>query len=271
MEVWINGRKVGGDVSTNPTKVKKDVGGVGKPTIDDGTGRQVPLVGKVLYTGGISWTKPVADISEYLVDGRTGSSSSTARPWATSSSTGVGAVKASTAQLVEEHPGLPSYGPRQAKMVPFVEAHYVSQNGGVGGGVGGTVPATLALTLGAPGAFGAFVPGLDRSYDASTTATVTSTAGDATLSVTDPSATATGRLVNGSFALGEQLQVRANTNAFAPLSATAGSPLALLSYSGPVSNDSVTLGFRQHIGASQALRTGSYSKTLTFTLSTTTP
>ncbi|WP_196791066.1 hypothetical protein [Motilibacter aurantiacus] len=32
-EVWVNGRKVGGRVSTNPTKVRRDVGGVGKPTI----------------------------------------------------------------------------------------------------------------------------------------------------------------------------------------------------------------------------------------------
>src|SRR3954466_280708 len=47
-------------------------------------------------------------------------------------------------------------------------------------GVGGSVPATLSLTLGTPAAFGAFTPGIDRSYDAATTATVTSTAGDAT-------------------------------------------------------------------------------------------
>ena len=139
------------------------------------------------------------------------------------------------------------------------------------GSVGGTVPATLALTLGAPASFGAFAPGVSRSYDTTTTATVTSTAGDAMLSVTDPSQSATGRLVNGSFALAERLQVRANANAFAPLNATAGSQLALLSYGGPVSNDSVSIAFRQEIGAGQALRTGAYGKTLTFTLSTTTP
>ena len=139
------------------------------------------------------------------------------------------------------------------------------------GSVGGTVPATLALTLGTPAALGAFVPGADRTYDASMTATVISTAGDATLSVADPSSTATGRLVNGAFALSEPLQVRANANAFAPLSAAAASPLALLTYTGPVSNDPVSINFRQHIGAGQALRTGAYSKTLTFTLATTTP
>src|SRR5699024_4978811 len=69
MKVWINGTKVGGDVSTNPSKVSQDVGGVGRPTIDDGTGQQVPLVGEDLYTGGVSWTKPVVDVSPYLVDG----------------------------------------------------------------------------------------------------------------------------------------------------------------------------------------------------------
>ena len=140
-----------------------------------------------------------------------------------------------------------------------------------GGSVGGSVPATLSLSLGSPAAFGAFTPGVDRNYDASTTANVISTAGDATLSVTDPSSNATGRLVNGAFALSEPLQARANTGAFAPLSTTAGSPLTLLTYTGPVSNDTVTIGFRQHISSTQPLRTGSYSKTLTFTLSTTNP
>ena len=101
-------------------------------------------------------------------------------------------------------------------------------------------------------------------------ATVISTAGAAELAVTDPSATATGRLVNGSYALSEPLQARANTSAFTSLSTT-GTPLSLLTYSGPISNDIVTIGLRQHIGASQALRTGAYSKTLTFTVSTTTP
>ena len=70
-----------------------------------------------------------------------------------------------------------------------------------GGTAGGTVPATLALSLGAPAAFGAFTPGIAKTYTAGTTATVISTAGDATLSVADPSTTATGHLVNGTFSL----------------------------------------------------------------------
>ena len=136
------------------------------------------------------------------------------------------------------------------------------------GGVGGTVPATLALTLGGAGSLGTFVPGVGAEYAATVPATVTSTAGDATLSVQDPSASAPGHLVNGAYALAQPLQVAANAGVFAPLGA---SPAALLSYGGPVSNDAVTLRFKQAIGANEPLRTGSYSKTLTFTLSTDTP
>jgi hypothetical protein len=38
-----------------------------------------------------------------------------------------------------------------------------------------------------------------------------------------------------------------------------------------VSNDPVTVAFHQHIGAAQPLRTGAYTGTVTFTLSTTAP
>jgi carboxypeptidase T len=138
------------------------------------------------------------------------------------------------------------------------------------GGVGGTVPATLALTLGTPATFGAFTPGIAKDYSAATTATVISTAGDATLSVADPSATATGHLVNGTFSLPQSLMAAARTAAFAPVGGSAA-PTTLLTYTGPVSNDSVPLNFKQSIGANDALRTGTYAKTLTFTLSTTTP
>ena len=132
------------------------------------------------------------------------------------------------------------------------------------------MPATLSLTLGAPATFGTFTPGVAREYTASTTANVISTAGDATLSVADPSANATGRLVNGAFSLPQALQANANGSAYAPVGGSA-SPTALLSYTAPVSNSAVTIGFKQAIGANDALRTGAYSKTLTFTLSTTTP
>ncbi len=145
----------------------------------------------------------------------------------------------------------------------------------VDGEVGGSVPATLALTLGTPAAFGAFTPGVAQVYNASTTANVISTAGDAALSVADPSAIATGHLVNGSFSLPQPLTAKASSaggagTAFAPVGGSAN-PTTLLTYAAPTSNDAVAVSFQQAIGASDALRTGSYSKTLTFTLSTTNP
>jgi hypothetical protein len=145
----------------------------------------------------------------------------------------------------------------------------------VEGGVSGTVPATLALSLGTPAAFGPFTPGVGRIYDAAMTANVISTAGDATLSVADPSSTATGHLVNGSFSLPQPLTAKGSSAAGAgrayALVGGSASPTTLLTYAGPTSNDAVALSFQQAIGASDALRTGNYVKTLTLTLSTTTP
>ena len=85
----------------------------------------------------------------------------------------------------------------------------------------------------------------------------------------DPSSTNTGKLVNGSFTLAQPLQAGTGT-AFAPVGGTAA-PTTLKTWSAPTSNESVTINFRQSIGANEALRTGTYSKTLTFTLSTTNP
>jgi hypothetical protein len=90
----------------------------------------------------------------------------------------------------------------------------------------------------------AFTPGLAHDYFASSTATVLSTAGDATLSVADPS---------GAYA------------------AVGSVPLALKTWAAPTSNEAVTVDFKQPIAANDALRTGTYAKTLTFTLSTTNP
>ena len=116
--------------------------------------------------------------------------------------------------------------------------------------VGGTVPATLSLSLGPAASFGAFTPGVARDYEATTTATVVSTAGEATLSHSEP-----GHLRNGAFALAQPLQVA----------------LSKSSWTAPVSSEAVTVTFRQAIGADEGLRTGAYAATLTFTLSTTQP
>jgi sugar phosphate isomerase/epimerase len=145
------------------------------------------------------------------------------------------------------------------------------------GSIGGDVPSMLSLTLGSAASFGSFVPAVARTYETAAAATVVSTAGDAALAVSDADATNTGRLVNGAFALAQPLQVRATnganpSSAFQPLSTTAGGSVTLLNYASPTAGaDPVTLGFRQAIGATDILRAGTYSKVLTFTLSTTTP
>ncbi len=116
--------------------------------------------------------------------------------------------------------------------------------------VGGSVPPTLALTLGPAASFGSFTPGVAKTYDASTTADVLSTAGDAALSWSGPN-----HLTNGAFTMPQPFTL----------------DLSKSSWSAPVSHDPVTIGFHQPIASTDALRTGSYSATVTFTLSTTTP
>jgi hypothetical protein len=118
------------------------------------------------------------------------------------------------------------------------------------GSVGGTVPATLSLTLGNAASFGAFTPGVGKEYTAATTANVISTAGDAALSASGPVF-----LKNGAFTLASPLGVEISPNA----------------WSGPVSNGPAAITFRQAIGSNEALRTGTYAATVTFSLSTTTP
>ena len=93
------------------------------------------------------------------------------------------------------------------------------------------MPATLALSLGTPASFGAFTPGVAREYTASTTATVISTAGEATLTVADPSPTNTGKLVNGAFALAQPLQGLG----------------VVKTWSAPTSNEVVPVTFKQQI------------------------
>ncbi|MBE2315084.1 hypothetical protein DVA67_003810 [Solirubrobacter sp. CPCC 204708] len=141
------------------------------------------------------------------------------------------------------------------------------------GDVTGSVAPALSLSVGTAAAFEPFVPGVPQDYVASSTAKVLSTAGEAALSVVDAGAVAPGHLVNGTFVLPQPLQARALNalNTGTPFGTVSGAPLTLLTYGAPVSNDEVTLEFKQPIAASDALRTGSYAKTLTYTLSTTKP
>ena len=133
---------------------------------------------------------------------------------------------------------------------------------GAGGGhrapaaVGGTVPATLVADARRAGDASARSPRASTGPTrASTTANVISTAGDAALTVADPSATATGRLVNGAFALPSRCRRRRRRRRLRP-GRRLGGPTTLLTYAGPVSNDAVTVGFKQPIGATEGAAHG---------------
>ena len=121
--------------------------------------------------------------------------------------------------------------------------------------VGGTVPATLALTLGAPATFGAFTPGVAQGLHGQHD-------GDRDLDRRRrdahrrrPARTATGHLVNGAFSLPQ--------------------PLQGLGDGQDVDRPDLQRRRHDHVHsrstANDALRTGTYAKTLTFTLSTTNP
>ena len=200
----------------------------------------------------------------------------------------VDAGSCSINDLIADEQNWPSHGQFRAHVVAVVDQleaagmisraernAIVAAAGEATSSVSGTVPATLSLALGAPASFGPFTPGVARTYNASTTANVISTAGDALLSVSDPSPTNTGKLVNSAFTLANPIMASATsaggTGAAAAAVGGSAAPTSLLAYTGPRSNDQVSLAFSQAIGANEALRTGTYSKTLTFTMSTTQP
>ena len=84
------------------------------------------------------------------------------------------------------------------------------------------------------------------------------------MTVHDPSRHGPGQAWStAQYALASALQINGS-----PL---AGTPSTLKTWTGPITGDTVALAFKQAISASEPLRRGTYSKTLTFTLSTTTP
>jgi hypothetical protein len=94
--------------------------------------------------------------------------------------------------------------------------------------------------------------------------------------VFDGATTNTGHLVNADYALPSTLQAKATSSVGTPSGAfkdVGGStnPTSLLTYNGAANDQTVALSFLQHVSATDAIRSGHYSKTLTFTLSTTTP
>lgn len=109
MKVWINDKKVGGDISEHPSK---------KPvSIVEG------YEAVEAFTGGISWFKPIVDISEYLVDGE--------NTIVIEYSSSLTNVALSLGIISETQHGKGwwnnntnyfEYGPSQAVIIPFVEA-----------------------------------------------------------------------------------------------------------------------------------------------------
>ncbi|HEY6891151.1 MAG TPA: phosphodiester glycosidase family protein [Solirubrobacter sp.] len=150
-----------------------------------------------------------------------------------------------TNDSMREYTGEASLAPITTEKTIHVQVTHVGSDAPVGG----QVPATLALTVGAPVSFGAFTPGVTKDYTASTTANVTSSAGDAAL--TASAAT----LANGTFKLASPVVVTPEKTA----------------WNGPVANDAFAIAFKQSIAAGDPLRTGNYSAAVTFTLATTTP
>ena len=109
MKIWINGQKVGGGLSSDPSKEPRSV-------IEG-------VEGLSEYTGGLNWVTPIVDVSEYLVDGEN-------TIVIEYSSTTTNAQLASGAIEPNPHIGnwwyldcdYRAYGPAQAVLVPFVEA-----------------------------------------------------------------------------------------------------------------------------------------------------
>ncbi|MBE2314543.1 Ig-like domain repeat protein [Solirubrobacter sp. CPCC 204708] len=139
--------------------------------------------------------------------------------------------------------------------------------------VSGIVPTVLGLTLNGPAAFPPFIPGVGTTYEATLGATITSSADKAELAVVDRTGVQPGRLVNGTYVLTDPLQVRAlragqDNPLWNPVSAT---PVRLLAYPAYIASDQVTIAFRQTVRNNEALLAGEYTKTLTFTLSSTQP
>ena len=141
---------------------------------------------------------------------------------------------------------------------------------------GGTVAPTLALSLGAPAAFAPFVPGVANTYTRIDD-------GQRHLHRGRGHAQRRRPVTDGDRAPGQRGVLAAvgaaarrrpaplgTGGAFADVGGSSA-PTSVLTYAAPVSNDAVTVQFQQAIGANDALRTGAYSKALTFTLATTTP
>ncbi|MDA0140166.1 DUF1080 domain-containing protein [Solirubrobacter sp. CPCC 204708] len=131
----------------------------------------------------------------------------------------------------------------------------------------GTVPRVLGITIEGALNFGAITPGLDQVYTAGATVKATSSVRSSKLTISDPTSTAKGHLVNGSSVMPQALQVQDNAGAFVPLTST----VELDAWGHPLANESVPLNLKQPVSAGDRLLEGNYTKRVTLTLSATTP
>ncbi len=149
--------------------------------------------------------------------------------------------------------------------------------------VEGTVPFTQTLASAcSPVVLGPFKPAKTEAYNGTCVLKATSTAAESKLVAEDPSATDKGHLVQvyekgkvkETYFLPEALETNA---ANSPQGGTGAgltslvTPVTLLTYAQPFAEDEATVTFNQKIGLHDHLHTGTYSKTITLTLSTTEP
>jgi hypothetical protein len=138
------------------------------------------------------------------------------------------------------------------------------------GNVHGEVPATTTLESECGDVnLGLFLPGVSQNYEQTCLVTATSTGAETQLRAADEGAHQ-GFLENtnsgGPYYLANALETKA-TGSYAALT----SPVTLLTYLAPVTKETVTVHFKQHIGEHDPLRTGVYAKTITLTLEQTHP
>ena len=127
MTLEINGVKVNGAESQNPTRATQGI----TATILDANGEEkaYEAVGRVEYTGGISWDKPVVDVGTYLRDG-TNSIRIVYNSSITNAALAAGIIQERTVEEGKAWYGSPALwwgstvayranGPVQAKLVPY--------------------------------------------------------------------------------------------------------------------------------------------------------
>ena len=126
MEVWINGKKVGGERQHQPDEGRRRTSaGWASPPSTTAPASRFRWSARTCTPAGSSWTKPVADVTPYLVDGQNEivieyasvlSNVQLDRRVVTETQHNRSWWNNSTKYL--------EFGPKQAKVVPFVEVEY---------------------------------------------------------------------------------------------------------------------------------------------------